>query len=265
MRNFIHSLLIVLCTVLVSGCEKEKMYPKGNPTHEDDTPKTEVVVPTNIVFRLAGDSTCTAYTEEARPQTGWGECIGAALGEGVQVENYAVGGESTKSFIDEGKWAVLAAEIQAGDVVLIQFGHNDEKTDEAHHTDAATTYKENLTTFIDETREKGGIPVLLTSICRRSFTTQGAPNRTHGDYPAAVRELAEATQTALVDAEDLTYVWLAQLGRDRSEDYFVMYKRGATEADNTHLTDKGAQAVAELIAKELKKLEPWKTTVVDNQ
>ncbi len=260
MRNFNHLLLLVFCACLLSGCEKEKKYPKGNPKTESDDPQTEVIVPTNIVFRLAGDSTCCPYPEEARPQTGWGECIAEALGQGVQVENYAVGGESTKSFADEGKWTALAAEIQTGDVVLIQFGHNDEKSDEEHHTDPATTYKEYLTTFINETREKGGIPVLLTSICRRSYHTLGAPLRTHGDYPAAMRELAEATETALVDAEDLTYVWLAQLGKERSEDYFVMYKRGATEADNTHLTDIGAKAVAEMIAKELKKLEPWKVT-----
>jgi lysophospholipase L1-like esterase len=219
----------------------------GSTTEPARTPK----------FLLAGDSTCTEYNASAAPQTGWGQCLSAALGGDPRVDNFAIGGESTKSFIDEGKWANLVADIVSGDIVIIQFGHNDEKDDEAHHTDPSTTYKENLTKFINETRAKGGIPVLATSICRRFFHSDGTPQRTHGDYPAAMREVATATGTSLIDTEELTFQWLKDLGVEGSKPYFVLDKRDPSANDNTHLTLEGAQAVAGMIAQGLKTLGLW--------
>lgn len=68
---------------------------------------------------IAGDSGCCVYGAESRLQTGWGECLSEALGGGVQISNHAIGGESTKSFIDEGRWAGLHLGIVAGDIVII--------------------------------------------------------------------------------------------------------------------------------------------------
>ena len=219
----------------------------GNTTTPTRVPK----------FLLAGDSTCTEYPASAAPQNGWGQNLAAALGGDVRVDNFAIGGESTKSFIDEGKWANLVADIVSGDIVLIQFGHNDEKDDEAHHTDPSTTYKENLTKMINDTKAKGGTPVLLTSICRRYFHSNGNPQRTHGDYPQAMRDLATATNTALIDTEEETYQWLLRLGPEGSEPYYVMDKRDASAMDNTHLTVEGAQAVAAMIVQGLRELGLW--------
>ena len=257
MKKAFYYLLIAVAALAATSCDKEKKYPTAPDKPAAKEPEAEVVVPTDIVFRLAGDSTCAAYKEEQRPQMGWGECFAEALGEGVQVANYAVGGESTKSFYDSGKWAAMMEETLAGDVVLIQFGHNDSKDDAEHATKPNTTYKEYLTTFINDVRAKGAVPVLLTSICRRSFRSGGAPNRSHGDYPKAVRELASETGTAIVDAEELTYMWLVRLGEQKSANYYVVYKRGAEDPDNTHLCTEGAQEVAAMIAKELKKVAPW--------
>ncbi|MBO4340368.1 MAG: hypothetical protein J5835_02925 [Bacteroidales bacterium] len=206
---------------------------------------------------LAGDSTCTTYTEAAAPQTGWGQCLSDALGGGVVVKNLAIGGESTKSFIDSGKWDNLVATIVANDLVLIQFGHNDAKTDEAHHTDPATTYKENLTKMVNDAKERGGIPVLLTSVNRRYFHSNGDPQRTLGDYPDAMRELAAAIEVPLIDIEQKTYDWLKTLGPEGSEPYYVTNKRDPEKMDNSHLTNLGAQAVADMVAQGLKELNLW--------
>ena len=204
---------------------------------------------------IAGDSGCCVYGPESRPQTGWGECLSDALGGGVQISNHAIGGESTKSFIDEGRWAGLCAGIAAGDIVLIHFGANDEKSDQAHATDPNTTYQANLKTMIDETRAKGGVPVLVTSMCRLYFHSNGDPMRTHGEYPAAMKALGTATNTPVIDLEELTYQWLKGLGSlEAATPYFVRDKRDATKDDRSHLTGEGAVIVAGMVAKGLKDL-----------
>lgn len=209
-------------------------------------------------FLLAGDSTCTTYSDASRPQAGWGEFLAEALGNQPQVSNHAVGGESTKSFIDEGKWKALRATILSRDIVLIQFGHNDQKTDEAHATDPYTTYQENLKRMIDETREKGGVPVLLTSISRLGFQSNGDPVRSHGEYPKAMRQLAETTSTPLIDVEEMTWQWLKELGSMEAADpYYVLDKRDPSKSDKTHLTIEGAKVVAGMIAKGIKDLGLW--------
>ena len=209
-------------------------------------------------FLLAGDSTCSEYSAASAPQTGWGQVLAESLGGKVIVQNYAVGGESTKSFIDSGKWDSLRSSIVDGDIVLIQFGHNDEKTDEAHATDPYTTYQANLTKMINETLEKGGKPVLLTSICRLYFRSNGEPQRTHGEYPAAMKALAQSTNTPCIDMEELTWQWLKGLGESGSTPYFVLDKRGNTSnPDRSHLTEEGAKVVAGMIVDGLKELGLW--------
>ena len=207
---------------------------------------------------IAGDSGCCVYGAESRPQTGWGECLSEALGGGVQISNHAIGGESTKSFIDEGRWAGLLSGIVPGDIVIIHFGANDEKSDEAHATDPYTTYQANLKMMIDETRAKGGVPVLVTSMCRLFYHSNGDPMRTHRDYPAAMKALGASTHTPVIDLEELTYQWLKELGSlEAATPYFIRDKRDATKDDRSHLTGEGAEIVAGMVAKGLKDLGVW--------
>jgi pectinesterase len=123
--------------------------------------------PVRIV--LAGDST-------VNDQGGWGPGFRATFGPKVEVVNLAKNGRSSKSFRDEGLWAPALA--PKPDYVLIQFGHNDVPgKGPARETDAATTYRENLTRYIEEVRAAGGTPVLVTSIVRRNFTPEGKIKR----------------------------------------------------------------------------------------
>lgn len=207
---------------------------------------------------LAGDSLVTEYPESAAPQTGWGQCLAEALGGNVQVRNHAIGGESTKSFIDEGKWDAVLAETRRGDIVMIQFMHNDQKKNSAsHYAEASTDYKENLTRFVREVRERGGVPVLVTGVLRRYFHSNGLPLRGLEGYPDAMREVARETGTPLIDCEQWSYEWLSQLGPEGSVPYYVMDKRNPEAMDNSHLTRDGAQVVASKIAQDLRDLEIW--------
>lgn len=218
---------------------------KGNIENTDtpsDPPARKVVV------YLAGDSTCAPKSESDRPKYGWGEKFATFL-NGNKVENKAVGGKSTKTFRSGGQWEKLMQTVFAGDVILIQFGHNDESTTSSD--DRGTTpeeYYQNLCRFIAEAKSKGGIPVILTPICRREFAG-GVPKHTHQTYPDQAKKAASDKGAVLLDIEQLTYDWLATLGEEASASRFMVSVDGK---DNTHLTEVGATEVAEIVAKALK-------------
>ena len=93
--------------------------------------------------------------------------------EEVVVDNHAMNGRSSLSFINEGRWDIVLSKIHKGDYVFIQFGHNDEKPRATLHTEPGSTFDDNLRRFVNETRAKGGNPVLFNSIVRRNFLPKG--------------------------------------------------------------------------------------------
>jgi lysophospholipase L1-like esterase len=196
-----------------------------------------------VVIHIAGDSTAAIFPA-SDPRVGWGAVFQAKLAPPVKVDDRALSGRSTKSFIDEGAWASLIAGVRAGDYVFIGFGHNDEKSeDPKRYTDPATTFADNLKRFVGETRAAGAAPVLLTPISRRKFS--GATiTASHGAYPDAVKAVATATATPLVDLTERTKSWLEGLGPEASIAYFA-------PNDQAHTSRRGAEAVASLVATEL--------------
>lgn len=212
------------------------------------------------VFTI-GDSTMAQKQENKRPETGWAEKLYLYLDKTTRVYDHGLNGRSSKSFITEGEWTKVFNSLKKGDYVLIQFGHNDEKSeDSTRYTNPYTTYKENLRKFINETRSKKATPILLTSISRRSFNEKGVLTNSHGEYPQAVRELAEETGTPIIDAQLLTEKLLIQYGPEASKTLFLHVPPGATpnypegKKDDTHLNDFGASQIASLIASEIRKL-----------
>lgn len=200
---------------------------------------------------IAGDSTAANKNPSDYPETGWGQVLGALTVEGAKVSNHASGGRSTKSFIDEGRWDKLISSVSTGDVVFIQFGHNDQKADKpALYAPAYGTYSTNLATFVADVRGKGATPVLATSIARRWFDENGKIKQTLGEYPAAMRSLATTMQVDLIDMNEVTTVWLEKLGPEASKAMFVWTepdeKHPEGRKDNTHLSEKGAKEIARL-------------------
>lgn len=180
------------------------------------------------------------------------------LTEAVRVENHAVNGRSTKSFIDEGRWKAVIEKVRPGDYVFILFGHNDQKEDAARHTDPGSTFDANLVRFVSETKAKGGHPVLFTPIVRRHFDDKEKLVDTHGDYPAATRRVAASLDVPLIDLNTATHEWIESLGDVPSRDYFMWVAPATVPAmpegkeDNTHLNVAGARTVATLAARALK-------------
>ncbi len=104
---------------------------------------------------LIGDSTMSDKRDpELNPETGWGQVLPQFFNDHISIENHAVNGRSTKSFIDEGRWQKVYQKLQEGDYVFIQFGHNDQKANSPKRfTNPTTAYRSNLTFFINQTRE----------------------------------------------------------------------------------------------------------------
>jgi len=199
------------------------------------------------VFTI-GDSTMA--NKSSSTERGWGMLFPWFVDEGkVTVSNYAADGRSTKSFIDEGRWTTVVNQLAEGDYVLIQFGHNDEKTDASLHTDPQTTYKENLTKFVNEARAKGANPVLLTPIVRRIFGSDGNIYDEHTEYAEAVRELTTELSVPLIDMNLYSRYYENIAGVEGSRalhEYFP-----GTEIDNTHLCQLGAYITARCVAEQI--------------
>lgn len=194
---------------------------------------------------IAGDSTAATYGAERAPQAGWGQKLPDWTADGWEVRNHAVGGRSTRSFIDEGRLDAIAGEIRAGDVLLIQFGHNDAKREDAtRYTDPATDFPRFLQRYIEVARQKGATPILITPVARLLYDFRSLVD-THGRYTLAMQELATRERVALIDLNATSSDWIRVHGEEGAKPYF-MFTQG--KADGTHFSEAGADAVACLVA-----------------
>lgn len=210
----------------------------------------------NPVIHLIGDSTLAAKDADRRPETGWGEKLALFFEEGVEVKNWARNGRSSKSFLEEKRWDAVMADLQRGDYVFIQFGHNDAKTDERYADPEA--YGANLTKYIEDARSKKAIPILITPIVRRRFDDAGQFYDTHGDYPEVMRKVAKKQRVPLLDLHLRSMHLLQSMGAEPSKAIFLWLEPGVHpnypegKQDNTHFSDKGALRMAELAVEEIR-------------
>ncbi|RKN45604.1 rhamnogalacturonan acetylesterase [Streptomyces hoynatensis] len=209
----------------------------------------EETAPVPRTLYLAGDSTAARKYADAAPETGWGMALPFFLGPRLTVDNRALNGRSSKSFADEGHLAEIGASIGRGDLLLVQFAHNDEKSeDPTRYTEPWSTYQDYLRRYVAGARERGAVPVLATPVERRRFDAEGNAQPTHGEYPAAMRALAAAEGVPLLDIQALSLDLWQKLGAEATKRYFNWTD---TEEDNTHFNPPGAIEVARLVARQL--------------
>jgi len=207
---------------------------------------------------IASDSTAAEYSPERYPQMGWGMVLKCSLDPDVAVVNLARGGRSTKTFIEEGLWAALVAQLRPGDTVLIQFGHNDaDRVKIVRFTDPQGAYTDNLTRFVADVRAAGGQPVLVTPIAKHLFV-DGKVQDAHGPYAEAIRQVAQRTGAPLIDLDADSMAALQARGEAASrklyllytpEDHMPRYPEGIS--DTTHINEGGARLAAALVARRL--------------
>ena len=240
----------------------------------------------NITIFTIGDSTmANKKLEGENPERGWGQMLSRYFTDDITIDNHAVNGRSSKSFIDEGRWDAVLSKIQKGDYVFIQFGHNDEKDDPNRHTDPGTTFDANLKKFVEDTRARGGIPVLFNSIVRRNFGKADgnavanaikqddirngidpkAPKDsieegatlidTHGAYLISPKNVAKELNVTFIDLNSLTHKLVEGMGPQKSKELYLWVEPKTVPAlpngreDNTHLNVHGASVIAEMAVK----------------
>lgn len=207
-----------------------------------------------LTIFLCGDSTLADKLPADAPETGWGMVLPSYFNEAVKVQNHAVNGRSTKSFITEGRWQKVVSQVKKGDWVFIQFGHNDQKVaDTTRSAPAQTLYRQNLIRFVNETRAKGGNPLLITPVMRRKFDENGAFVDQHGDYPQVVKEVAKELKVPIVDLHAKSQKVIEKHGVEASKLLFLHYganvfpKNPKGLTDDTHFSKYGAAVMASLV------------------
>ena len=232
-----------------------------------------------ITVFMIGDSTMANKSiTGGKPERGWGHVLGGFFTEDIIVDNHAVNGRSSKSFIDEGRWDKVLSRIKPGDYVVIQFGHNDEKPKADRHTDPGTTFDANLERFVNESRERGATPILMNAIVRRNFLAPcdqpghivASDNQvegdtlydTHGAYLDSPRNVAKKLNVPFVDANKITHELVQGLGREESKKLYMWVEPNMVPAvpkgsvDNTHLNIYGARVVAGLLVDAMAEVVP---------
>jgi lysophospholipase L1-like esterase len=207
---------------------------------------------------VIGDSTASVYDSDLYPRMGWAQPLQDFFAPAcATISDKALSGRSSKSFWDEGAWTPIKGALRAGDFVIIQFAHNDEKSDDAaRYTEPFTSYEDYLSRYIDDTLAKGATPILATPINRNQWSGTTLKD-SHGDYPVAMRQLAEKKKVALVDATLLTKAYFERIGQAATTKLFMNLAAGESpnyptgNSDNTHLQEKGARLVAQLILADL--------------
>lgn len=215
----------------------------------------------NTIF-WAGDSTVQYNSYETYPQIGIGQVFPLFLKEEYKVENYAKNGRSTKSFLEEGRLAEIESNLEENDFLFIQFGHNDEKIDDAsRYTNPSTDFVKNLEKFIIVAKNKNAYPILITPLERRCFCDEkNLEAGEHAEYVAAIKCTAEKNKVPLIDLYHRSREELQRVGELDSRKWYMYFganiysKYPEGMQDNTHLRFEGAVLFSEIIAMEMKSL-----------
>lgn len=235
---------------------------------------------------LIGDSTVANYADNydkgkdyfktRYPVTGWGQVFPELFKESefknfqhlfdadsVRIVNRARGGRSTRTFFQEGRWRGVFENLRKGDIVLMQFGHNDAAEKKTERYVNIEGFKEFLRLYVSQTRLKKAIPVILTPVCRNYPWKYNHLENVHGEYPQAAFEISQEMNVHFIDLNQLSMDAFSRKGREYVKHHYFMnlppnkyeaYPDG--QSDNTHFQPEGAKVVAQLVFDAMKKLDP---------
>lgn len=214
------------------------------------------VAATGTVY-IASDSTAQTYNSRYYPQGGWGQKLSSFLSSNIVVANHAIGGRSSRSFIEQGRLAAIHQVIRAGDYLFVQFGHNDATVGNPERYTSPADYKEYLRNdYIRATRARGATPVVVTPVSRRSYNAStGKFNVSFPAYVDAAKAVAREEGAPLVDLAAASRVYLDGVGIEGSKGIFLWLAAGQYPnfpngvQDNTHFQERGAVEMARLVSR----------------
>ncbi len=227
------------------------------PTEEPTDPVSE-----NPVVYIAGDSTVQSYRASYAPQQGWGYYLADYFNENVTVANHAIAGRSSKSFYDNGRLTTILDSMKEGDYLLVQFAINDSASSNAEryapvcgdvNNPTEGSYEWYLTKYIEGALEKGGTPILVTTVIGMKAYSGGQFVNSYGNYCQAMKDLAAKYSIPCIDLNSLMVAHYNSVGYDTAKSYHLM---GAVEGstDGTHFCETGANIVAGIVANAIKGL-----------
>ena len=275
----LRKIIVIACVAfLFQACTENKKDHSEETIQEESTHES-----TQTIF-LIGDSTMANYADNYEPGkdymktrypvTGWGQVfqqffVKDSLTElknlintdSVIVDDRARGGRSTRTFFQEGRWRKVVQDLKENDIVMMQFGHNDDAENKPQRYVDIEGYKEFLRLFVSQTREKGARPIILTPVARNYPWENNHLQNVHGEYDKAPKDIAQEMNVELIDLNQLSMNYFSKKGKDFvSKNYFMNLPAGKYEAypegqdDNTHFQPEGAKAVAQLVFTGLKDL-----------
>ena len=216
----------------------------------------EPITDVTTVF-LCGNS--TVVDQEDEPWASWGQMITRWFGPQVAIANFAESGLSCTTFLAQLRLDKILSQLKKDDYVIVEFGHNDEKEKKAGDG-AWYSYSRNLKIFVDRVRAAGGHIIFCTPTARRFFK-DGHIENTHGDYPAAMKMVAEREQVPVIDLTQMSTVFYETLGEEGSKRALVHYPANTFPnqekplADNTHFNPYGAWEIAKMVVMGLKQIQ----------
>lgn len=212
---------------------------------------TPVQLPT---IYIAGDS--TVVDQDKEPWAAWGQVLPVFFNDKTAVANEAESGETIASFVGERRFDKVFSTIRAGDYLMMQFAHNDQKPGRGFVP--IPKYKELLIRYINLAHERGAHPILVTSMNRRSFTADGKIRPTLGDYPEAMRQVALEQKVPLIDLNAMSKTLFEAMGPQGTLKAFVHYPANTFPhqpmplADNTHFNSYGALELTKCIVQSMR-------------
>ena len=207
---------------------------------------------------LCGNS--TVVDQEDEPWASWGQMITRWFDTDVVIANFAESGLSCTSFLAQLRLDKILSQLKRGDYVIVEFGHNDEKEKKAGDG-AWYSYSRNLKIFVDRVRAAGGHIIFCTPTARRFFNDDRKTiQNTHGDYPEAMKAVAQREQVPIIDLTRMSTVFYETLGEEGSKKSLVHYPANTFPgqdqplADNTHFNPYGAWEIAKMVVMGLKNI-----------
>lgn len=227
---------------------------------------TVAVTATGAIIKIyiIGDSTVCNYKASDYPQTGWGQILPLFFNANISIINNAIGGRSSRSFTEEGRWTTVKNALAAGDYVFIQFGHNDRDYSKAERYTSVADYKTYLTTFCNDAKAKGAIPVLVSPMVMNAWTGTTMRNvftESGNDYRGGMLEVATALNVAFIDLNMKSWNLYKTYGSAFNTRFlfkgFVVgeypnYPDGIT--DGTHFQEMGSIGHCRMITEGIKEL-----------
>lgn len=216
------------------------------------SPSVEAHKPT---IYLAGDSTVQTYRASYYPQQGWGAYLADYFNSDVTVANHAIAGRSSKNFVTQGRLDAILNTIQEGDYLFVQFAINDANynNEDRYAPVSDGTYQYYIKQYVEGALNKGATPVLVTTTLSLSSYSNGRFVNSYNDYCNAMKQIANQYGIPCIDLNTLMVNHLNAIGYDNAYQYY-MISSSDSSTDKTHFTEKGANAVASLVANAIKSL-----------